>query len=488
MKTKCIMLVGATGSGKSTLVNAVANYIIGVRREDICRFEMVQLEDNERGRSGAQSQTQWVTCYTIYINKTSRLSYNVTIIDTPGFGHTEGLQSDGAIVDQIRELFLAEDGKGVTCIDAICFVVKSPDARLTFTQEYIFRSILALFGKDIEGNICTIVTFADGQEPPVIQALSQLDEKPIPYETYFPVNNSAIFSSNSDQNPTSISTKFFWTLAMESYDNFFKHIHRLHPKSLSLTTEVLCLRQAKENTIYNLQIELDRGFIKLDSIHEEVQIFKQHTREIKDNKDFKYEVEESKFEKVDIGGQGIYTTNCLTCNYTCHANCAYANDDDKAKCIAMNADGKCTECPNKCYWKLHHNVPFVFKVVKTKVTKTYREKEAAYQAAKKKKLSQKDIVEILHNEIGEIQENIDQYLYMITQHSNHLKRIALLPNTLSTVQYIDLLIEAEKQIKKEGFESRIKELGRCRDRAMYNTTVKNFASQIQIAKDTIQNN
>lgn len=436
----------------------------------------------------AKSQTKWVTCYTIYTNKTSRLSFNVTIIDTPGFGHTEGLQSDAAIVDQIRELFLAEDGKGVTCIDAICFVVKSPDARLTFTQEYIFRSILALFGKNIKGNLCTIVTFADGQEPPVIQALSEMDEKPIPYKKYFPVNNSAIFSSNSDQNPSSASTQFFWNLAMESYDNFFKHIQRLHPKSLSLTTEVLCLRQAIENTIYNLQIELDRGFIKLDSIQEEVQIFQQHTREIKDNRDFKYEVEESKLEKVDIRGEGIYTTNCLTCNYTCHANCAYANDDDKAKCIAMNDDGKCTECPNKCFWKLHHNVPFVFKVVKTKVTKTYSEKEAAYQAAKKKKLSQKDIVDILQDEIVEIQENIDKYLKKITEHSNQLKRIALLPNTLSTVQYIDLLIETEKQTQKEGFQSRIIELGRCKQRALIKTTAKNFASQLQIAKEAIQNN
>ncbi|XP_052058971.1 uncharacterized protein LOC127699258 [Mytilus californianus] len=434
----------------------------------------------------AQSQTQWVTCYTIYTDETSRLPYNITIIDTPGFGHTDGLQSDAAIVDQIRELFLASEGKGVTCIDAICFVVKSSDARLTFTQQYIFRSILALFGKDIKGNICTIVTFADGQEPPVIQALSQLDEEPIPYKIYFPVNNSAIFSSHSDQNPISTSTKFFWNLAMESYDTFFKHLEQLHPKSLSLTTEVLCLRQAKENTIFNLQIELDSGFIMLNSIQEEVQIFKQHNREINDNKDFTYQVEESRLEKEDISGQGIHTTHCFTCNYTCHANCAFSNDDDKARCITMNADGKCTECPNKCVWQLHHNVPYVLKVVKTKVTKTYHEKKAAYEAAKQKKLSQEEIVAILHSEIEEKQEIIDNYLKMITQHTNQLKAIALLPNTLSTVQYIELLIDAEKRIKREGFQSRITELERCKERAMYSTTVKDFESKLQITKKTIR--
>lgn len=393
---------------------------------------------------------------------------------------------DAAIVDQIRELFLASEGKGVTCIDAICFVVKSPDARLTFTQQYIFRSILALFGKDIKGNICTIVTFADGQEPPVIQALSQLDEEPIPYDIYFPVNNSAIFSSNSDQNPTATSIKFFWSLAMKSYDNFFKHLELLHPKSLSLTTAVLCLRQAKENTIFNLQKELDSGFIMLSSIQEEVQIFKQHTREINDNKDFTYHVEESKVQKEDITGQGIYTTTCLICNYTCHDNCAFSDDDDKAKCCAMDADGNCTECPNKCFWQLHHNVPYILKVVKTKVTKTYHEKKAAYEEAKQKKLSQEEMVAILHSEMEEKQEIIFNYLNMITQHTNQLKLIALLPNTLSTVQYIELLIDTEKRIKREGFQSRIKELGRCKERAMYNSTVKNFESQLQITKQSIR--
>ena len=45
---KTIMLVGATGSGKSTLVDGIANYIMGVSFEDPFRFKMVTLEDNEK--------------------------------------------------------------------------------------------------------------------------------------------------------------------------------------------------------------------------------------------------------------------------------------------------------------------------------------------------------------------------------------------------------------------------------------------------------
>lgn len=46
-KEKTIMLVGATGSGKSTLVDGIVNYITGVSFEDPFRFTAVSLEDDE---------------------------------------------------------------------------------------------------------------------------------------------------------------------------------------------------------------------------------------------------------------------------------------------------------------------------------------------------------------------------------------------------------------------------------------------------------
>ena len=42
------MLVGATGSGKSTLVDGIINYILGVNFEDPYRFTMVELEEEEK--------------------------------------------------------------------------------------------------------------------------------------------------------------------------------------------------------------------------------------------------------------------------------------------------------------------------------------------------------------------------------------------------------------------------------------------------------
>lgn len=42
------MLVGATGSGKSTLVDGIVNYIMGVSFDDPFRFRIVTLEEEEK--------------------------------------------------------------------------------------------------------------------------------------------------------------------------------------------------------------------------------------------------------------------------------------------------------------------------------------------------------------------------------------------------------------------------------------------------------
>lgn len=45
---RTIMLVGATGSGKSTLVDGIVNYVTGVSFDDPFRFTLMHLEEEEQ--------------------------------------------------------------------------------------------------------------------------------------------------------------------------------------------------------------------------------------------------------------------------------------------------------------------------------------------------------------------------------------------------------------------------------------------------------
>ena len=66
---KVIMMVGSTGSGKTTAVNAMINHILGVEWKDSFRLKMIDEDSSNQGTEniGNQtcSQTQFVTCYTL---------------------------------------------------------------------------------------------------------------------------------------------------------------------------------------------------------------------------------------------------------------------------------------------------------------------------------------------------------------------------------------------------------------------------------------
>lgn len=478
---RTVMIVGATGSGKSTLINGMANYIMGVTWEDPFRFTLINLETCEKAREHdqAHSQTEWVTCYTIYNNVSDRVNYTVNLIDTPGFGDTRGLEQDAKIVEQIRELFTSKGEQGVATLDAVCFILKAPDARLTATQTYIFESILSLFGNDIKDNICTLITFADGQRPPVLSGIQAIDGIPLPYQTYFTFNNSALFVDNTIITPNNLSA-FFWDMGNKSCQTFFHHLTTLQTKSLSLTTEVLRKRQKLENTVVHLQQEIEVGLSQINVLEKEVAIFSQNTQAILQNKNFEYDVEEDFQEKVDLTGKGQFTTNCLTCNFTCHENCVFANDSEKEKCCAMNKEGSCMQCPKGCHWKLHHNVPYIIKWSKRRVKKRYDDMKKKYEEATQKTLTQEQLLDQMSQDISSQEHAIQVMMEIISKLNNRLKEIALRPDPLSTVQYIDLMIASEKREKKSGFEERIDALEKCKQRTTYNKSV-------QILQDRIRN-
>ena len=64
----------------------------------------------------------------------------VKIIDTPGYGDTRGIERDKEITAQIKQLFYNE----ISTLNAVCFVTKSSNNRLSHSQRYILSSILDL--------------------------------------------------------------------------------------------------------------------------------------------------------------------------------------------------------------------------------------------------------------------------------------------------------------------------------------------------------
>ena len=473
--TRVLMVVGATGAGKSTLINGMVNYILGVKWENDFRFKLIC---DEVTQSQAHSQTQMVTAYTFYWQKGSPLDYNITIIDTPGFGDTRGLKRDQEITDIIREFFQIKGNNGLDELHAIGFVTQASLARLTPTQKYISDSILSIFGKDIKDNIFIMTTFADGAYPPVMEAVK---EAKIPHADFFPFNNSALFVDPSK----SEFSKMFWEMGYASMNTFLSTLGMVNGVSLRLTKQVLEERKQLETIVLGLQPQINAGLSKIDEIRQEEQEIKRRESEILANKDFKYKVTVTK-PRMRYAPKGTYVTTCANCHFTCHDKCIYANDRDKWKCSAMDngdeSSATCRVCPGNCSWRKHFNNGYIFELYQDVEERTSKDLLKRYKDATSAKASVEAMVHIAEQELQMLHQVV---LYNIREARRCLKRldeIALKPNPLTEVEYIDLLIESEKQQKEEGWENRVKYFREVRQQAQILSNVKDKHFNEELAK------
>ncbi|XP_031420957.1 uncharacterized protein LOC116220034 [Clupea harengus] len=468
VQNKVILLLGSTGAGKTTLVNVMINYILGVKWEDQYRFKLIHEVTN---KSQAESQTSVVTSYELYNQPGFQIPYSLTIIDTPGFGDTRGMAQDKLITEQVKSFLCSP--LGVDHIDAVCFVVQASLARLSANQKYIFDSILSIFGKDIGENIMVLVTFVDSDNIPVLEAIKaaelpcQKNKKGQP--THFKFNNSTLYvqkkemgrgsdedSSDEDEDDDEQEEEkmksMIWSTTFKQMKLFFKALGSTEGKDLEMTKKVLEERERLENATARLTPQITAGLAKLSEIKSFKQCLENEDEMMAQNKEFETEVEVLTVKRNNVN---FFATNCNSCLFTCHSGCFLPEGDNLLTCAVMDDDGNCVVCPNNCssYEHLREKALWTYETKMEK--KTIKELKDNFMKAQGKFMDTKQMLEKLEEDFHTIEEKL---MYLIKLSSNCMKRlneIALKPSSMSTFDYIEILIRTEEEEKKPGFEGRI---------------------------------
>ena len=429
---KVIMMIGETGTGKTTLINGIMNILLGIEWKDDIRYKLI----NETQKKG-KSVTEKITSYTIHQQQGFSVPYTLTVVDTPGFGDTEGKDKDNFLTKQIDKFFRSKGDSGIDQIDAIGFAVKSSTNRLTENQKYIFNSILDLFGKDIKENIYILATFTDTFGSTGLKDCIQ--EAKLPYKHIFEFNNGHLFekkSSISEQN---------WNESLKSYKLFLnKHLNEANPKSLQLSSEVLHERRQLEVYLQGIQEDIQMGLNKCRQLQQEKLVVETKHQYIQQKSDIQYDV----MERIPVQVTIPIGTNALSCTYctrTCHYPCSVIFDNTLLKytCSAMTWGGKCTVCGCKL---TIHNVDTKHRYIHENVVKKRKLQDIIAEYTEDSKLTEIDasaISEKIKFELRKRQHSVAQLAHLAKLSLEKLNMIALRPSSPSTIEYIDGLINTE---------------------------------------------
>ena len=442
---KVILMVGETGSGKTTFINRMLNHIIGVDWSD--EYKVKLIEELETCSNQAISQTNWVTAYTINHVPGFEIPFSLTIIDTPGFGATEGIERDKQTTQQLQTLFTTKGPNGIDHIDAVGFVIQASKARLTTTQKYIYDSVLGLFGKDIGHNIFILFSFADGSEP---KALSGITEAQIPFKKYYTFNNVSMYG-NEKKNTLA---KIYWSMAVDSFKSFINNLENTEPRSLLLTREVLNERKQLERVLLIIERNIRLNTETLETLTRENATLKFHREDLDQDKEFTYETMEMCAEEEHTK-PGNSTINCIRCNVTCFE---VPSDEPGTNILGKLIQNECMYCRGKCKESEHRCEKRIYVFKSRMVLKTSQDLHKAYGKARRKKTSSQQMIQECGNKIAQVLEETLQFVSKSRICIARLEEIALSPSSLkSTEAYIDLLIQNSKTCESRTTLLQLKE-------------------------------
>ena len=291
---KTILLVGAADPGKTSLIDSLFNFVVGVDWNDPFRFRL-----NEDG----QEETQSISVYEIRHADGFLIPFSLTIVDvcvdTPKHDFAEMLGN-----------FLLSGA--IQQLELIGFVgptnsVPSPSC----------ESVMSLFGKDLKENLNCLWAFAGVKQEP---SESNTFLKSIPGHEFQCLE---FLSANGHNDPSSRAA------CWKSFEDFFRSLAKRNPIGLSQTKQVLEERKRLEVT-----------FGELRSLREEMEqaekmMIADCQVKIEANKNIKTT------QKTNLPS-GFLATNCNNCGVTCSVH----------RSLLINTPS-CLICPEKCDWNLH---------------------------------------------------------------------------------------------------------------------------------------
>ena len=265
-KSKVLLIIGQTGHGKTTFINALWNIYLGITFNDQFRYLLVENEKKKH----TESITKEITIYKIRPKKGLNFP-PLIIIDTPGFGDTKGEKEDEKHLEKFREFF---GSKIINYINCILYIIIGANSRFGEIDKKITNYLLGLFSKNVKENFVVGVTNVIPENkrdiPNIIKSLSDEDhfyyqnvlkndklsrEQIIESDWYFASDNKIIFNNKFEGNEME---KYKWQYTENQIKNFIKNkINILEKRGVKDSHNVLNNRIQLKNEINSFKDKIE---------------------------------------------------------------------------------------------------------------------------------------------------------------------------------------------------------------------------------------
>lgn len=510
MQEECssnIMVIGETGTGKSTWIHAMLNYMEDIQIEENTRYLLFNekaLQKQYEIKNGKKPKGSSVTDTPEIYNIMSSKVYNnpIRIIDTAGFGDTRGKEYDEKITKDIQELF---ESSRIDNLNAICIIFKATETRVHDRAKDVLDKLFLLFGEEIKKNIVIIFTFADSFED--FPAMTTLKDETSPFAKilgdieklqYFAFNNKAYFSNDRKTFSTAYENN------TKNFGKLLKYIFSLRRISLESTKKVIRNRTQIKCSISNLIQNLEdiKLYIISSLKNQQKLLLEKKDLEILQNAKYPLEKYFEEFRYYEIEekevscSSGWYVLYCCYHGYVCQQNCRGSregwNSNEYGCDMIKTFGGDCTHCG--CNWRKHSFRSYYKvkqEVPRVKTIEKFRENPELKAQEEKDKESKREIQEIIEKRTKEINDDNNKIysylmsgiecLHTLSIKNKELNEIALKKDDKRNGYILRALSDNKKENDKvfDFFEDSLNNIEYiCQDKDIKNQTVEKFMSSL----------
>ncbi|KAL2148627.1 hypothetical protein VTH82DRAFT_2181 [Thermothelomyces myriococcoides] len=418
------VFVGTSGHGKSTEINAFISFLLGDDVDDAARIMVI----DDRGAKQSDSVTRMVTCYRVRPLSSQFRGKTLLIVDTPGYGDTQGIRGDEFVTAAMSVLFGT-----IRHVNNIFFVCNASVTRTTLLKP-VATYVFSLFHKEVQSCLRTIYTFCNDRSPKSREALKDLG---------WPVRNGEVFVNNSGfsdgggGNLRDFLVREAWKRSMGGQNDVMQMLLLAPAVPTQGSADVVKQRlflesqcQLTERNIFYTAGEAKGILLELESLANAVGAAPGEKVPLRTRRAVTKDVP-----------KGAATTLCFECKMTCHEICTMVEDSDKTRCAMMTREGTCIACPGRCGWDKHRNYNHIITmedytewVVPDELVKRWNDNNNSLESA---------LITAIDKYL-ELQKQLRDDLRDLDKLSHELTQRALAHNPANLINYVDTLIKTAR--------------------------------------------